>query len=249
MAENSNSTNAATSKEVVTEMMRNEDFVQFFKTLVKDAVKEENSEYRQRVLDLEQQVNDLKTSNEELKGDIHDLQVSKTKLEKKTKGIKKQANELQTELTSKSSVLEDLQQYSRRNCLIITGVPERVNEKTDDVVKDLAKEIGVTVNDIDIDRSHRLGAPNTGKNRPLIVKMTRYNKRLELIKSRRKLKGRNIGIQESLTEYKQYLLKKAQELVKRCEIAKSTWTWDGALLCTCAETRQCTKEKGNYQRL
>ena len=141
MAENSNSTNTATSKEVVTEMMRNEDFVQFFKTLVKDAVKEENSEYRQRVLDLEQQVNDLKTSNEELKGEIHDLQVSKTKLEKKTKGIKKQANELQTELTSKSSVLEDLQQYSRRNCLIITGVPERVNEKTDDVVKDLAKEI------------------------------------------------------------------------------------------------------------
>ena len=178
-----------------------------------------------------------------MKGDIHDLQVSKAKLEKTTKGIKKQANEIQSELQTKSNILEDLQQYSRRNCLIITGLPERTGENSDNVIKDLAEEIGVTINDSDIDRSHRLGPPTAGRMRPIIVKMTRYNKRLELIRSRRKLKGRNIGIQESLTEYKQYLLKKAQELVKRCDIAKSTWTWDGTLYVLVQKHDNARKKK------
>ena len=61
------------------------------------------------------------------------------------------------------------------------------------------------------------------------MKFTRYNKRSELIKSRRKLKGTSIGIQEQLTPFNQYLLEKAQELVKRCDIATVAWSWDGTV--------------------
>jgi hypothetical protein len=126
-------------------------------------------------------------------------------------------------------VLEDLQQYSRRNCVIISGVPEESGEKTDDVVKSVAAKIKVTLTDQDIDRTHRVGTPKSGKSRPIICKLTRYNKRHELMKARRGLKGTSIGIQEQLTTFKQYLLEKAQDLVKKLEIARAAWSWDGRI--------------------
>ena len=97
------------------------------------------------------------------------------------------------------------------------------------MVAKVATKVGVEVQDQDIDRSHRLGAPKPGRPRPIIVKFTRYNKRSELIKSRRKLRGTGIGIQEQLTPFNQWLLGKAQELVKRCDIAKAAWSWDGTV--------------------
>ena len=232
MAEASESvklTDTATSKDVVTEMMQNENYKQFFKSIIKEAVKEEQTEYRQTIVDLQTKVSDLQTQNEKLEGEIHELKCAEKKLNEKNKDLEKQTIQLQIELESRSDVLEDLQQYSRRNCLIVSGVPERRNEKTDDLIKNVATKVGVEVQDQDIDRSHRLGAPKPGRPRPIIVKFTRYNKRSELIKSRRKLRGTGIGIQEQLTPFNQWLLGKAQELVKRCDIAKAAWSWDGTV--------------------
>ena len=118
-----------------------------------------------------------------MRGEIHELKCAEKKLNEKTKDLEKKTIQLQIELESRSDVLEDLQQYSRRNCLIVSGVPERRNEKTDDLIKNVATKVGVEVQDQDIDRSHRLGAPKPGRPRPIIVKFTRYNKRSELIKS------------------------------------------------------------------
>ena len=45
----------------------------------------------------------------------------------------------------------------RRNCLTITGVPEREREDTDQLVLDVAKSAGVLLSPDDIDVFHRLG--------------------------------------------------------------------------------------------
>ena len=132
MAEASESvklTDTATSKDVVTEMMQNENYKQFFKSIIKEAVKEEQAEYRQTIVDLQTKVSDLQTQNEKLEGEIHELKCAEKKLNEKNKDLEKQTIQLQIELESRSDVLEDLQQYSRRNCLIVSGVPERRNEK------------------------------------------------------------------------------------------------------------------------
>ena len=77
------------------------------------------------------------------------------------------------------------------------------------------------------------------------MKFTRYNKRSELIKSRRKLKGTSIGIQEQQTPFNQWLLGKAQELVKRCDIAKAAWSWDGTVtVLVQKEGTSVTQRKG-----
>ena len=84
--------------------------------------------------------------------------------------------------------LEDAQNYSRRNCLLIHGVKEVRGEKTDTKVLEIInKELGVELAVDDIDRSHRIGKPdsnkkpktrnNKDKTRPIIVKVVSYRDR------------------------------------------------------------------------
>ena len=57
-------------------------------------------------------------------GEVHELKCAEKNLSEKNKHLEKQTIQLQVELESRIDVLKDLQ-YSRRNCLILSGVPER----------------------------------------------------------------------------------------------------------------------------
>ena len=48
-------------------------------------------------------------------------------------------------------------QYSRRNCVRISGAQEENNEDTDRIVHNMAKDLNVNLTLADIDRSHRVG--------------------------------------------------------------------------------------------
>lgn len=69
--------------------------------------------------------------------------------------------------------LNNFQQYSRRDCLEIKGIPIQRNEITSEVVKSVGHLIGVEVKDEDISISHRLAAKNSQpgllKNDPAII--------------------------------------------------------------------------------
>ena len=68
-----------------------------------------------------------------------------------------------------------MEAYSRRNCLTISGVPEREGEATDQLVADIAKAAGVTIALTDLDRSHRIGQQKRGRHRNIVVKLLSYN--------------------------------------------------------------------------
>ncbi|XP_039275102.1 myoneurin-like, partial [Nilaparvata lugens] len=81
---------------------------------------------------------------------------------------------------------DNLEQYQRRNCIRIFGVPEANKEDTDQLVIDVCKDkLGVNIELQDIDRSHRVGrrlavaASNTPPPRPraIIVKFVSYRQR------------------------------------------------------------------------
>ena len=92
------------------------------------------------------------------------------------------------------------EQYSRRNCLLIHGIKEERNESTDDiVVKFIQDDLQEEINFEDLDRTHRTGKVNNGKSRPIIVKFARYNVHKKIFHNKRKLKGKNASITESLT--------------------------------------------------
>ena len=81
-------------------------------------------------------------------------------------------NTLNEEVCSLNDALEKKQQYSKRNCLLIHGIPASKNENTDEQAKLLFKnQLQLAIGDNNIDRSHRL----SGLASPIIVIFACYN--------------------------------------------------------------------------
>lgn len=121
--------------------------------------------------------------------------------------------------------IDKLEQYQRRSNLRVFGIPETVNENTDNLIVNLANEkLKVKLNISDIDRSHRVGRKGN-KPRPIIVKFTSYRSRQEIFRSKAKLKGERITIREDLTKCRLEVLKKS---IQQYGI-QNVWTADGRI--------------------
>ena len=139
---------------------------------------------------IEAQVKDLFKVNEETK-------ISQIKVTESLDPLSKKIDESETEIKNKDEKIQflenrveileekkesqgkeidDLEQYSRRNCLLLHGAVETDAECTDDIIiKTCAEELGIDVKQEDLDRIHRLGKVkrNDNKPRPIIVKFAR----------------------------------------------------------------------------
>ena len=86
-----------------------------------------------------------------------------SQLRKKIAGLRDKVAEKDREILFPKDQIDSLEPYSGRNCLRISPVPEVPAESTDDIVKTVAKTIGVTFPDNAIDRSHRVGKVAAGE--------------------------------------------------------------------------------------
>ena len=121
-----------------------------------------------------------------------------------------------------------LEQYTRRDNIRIIGMEEGDNEG-DDVLEgkliSLAEGMGVELDSGDISVAHRLGRHQGGRQRATIVRFTRRKKRTELLKNKAKLKGKNIFLNQDLTDMRATMLK----MVKELDTVKFTSTRDGKI--------------------
>lgn len=85
--------------------------------------------------------------------------------------------------------LDETQQYLRRDCLEVTGVPTRPHDNPNQIVKEIGSLVGVEIDDRDIATAHKLPDTRKVKNR-LIVKFVRREKREEVYKKRKNLVGK-----------------------------------------------------------
>ena len=106
---------------------------------------------------------------------------------------------LKEEIGKLSEQINDLEQYSRRQCLNFSGIPEQHNENTDKLIIEIAKSAGVNVKPDDIDVSHRIGKPKAGKPRAIIAKFQSFSKRQEMYGARRELRSARAPRGTSLT--------------------------------------------------
>ena len=74
----------------------------------------------------------------------------------------------------------------------------------------------------DIDCTHRIGVLNKGKNRPIIIKFGRYMDWKCIFSNKKRLKGKNMSITESLRKIGMSGLKKARSKFGY----SSVWTAD-----------------------
>ena len=144
-----------------------------------------------------------------------DLEKEIKKKDEKINQLGKIIENLVEKLKSLSSDIDDLEQYSRRNCLILHGVNESNDENTDEIlIKTFSEELGVEIKEDDLGRSHKVGNPKRKNNkpRPIVVKFARYAVRREIFMNKRKLKGKRLLITESLTSSQMQLLDEAQKI-------------------------------------
>ena len=130
---------------------------------------------------------------------------------------------------SLSSQVDKQEQYSRCNCLLLHGIPENKNEKTDDLCLATINELlELAATEADIEHTHRIGKPKDvcQKSRPIIVKFVRYNDRKNVFNKKKKLKGKNISITQSLTATRVKKLKEVREI----HSFKNVWISDGEIL-------------------
>ena len=158
-----------------------------------------------------------------------ELERENKKKNEKIKELEETIDILTEKNKSLTSDVDELEQYSRRNCLLLHGVQENENENTDDIVlKTMSEELDIEIKENDLDRTHRIGNRNRkdGKPRAIIVKFTRYATRNKIYSNKKKLKGKNFLMTESLTSRRYHLLKEAQEKYG----VKNVWTSDGRIL-------------------
>ena len=145
------------------------------------------------------------------------------------------------------SALDETQQYLRRDCLEINGVPISSYENPNQLVKEVGLLAGVEIDDGHIAAAHKLPDSKNVKNR-LIVKFIQRDKREELYKHRKNLVGKNIShlpsvedgngkifINESLTSYRKRLFGRIREY-KRSNNLKYLWTSNGKIMLKVNDT-------------
>ena len=94
-----------------------------------------------------------------------------------------------------------------------------------DIIKTFIKDkLNITILNCDIDRCHRLG----GAGGPIIIKFARHNIKSLVYKNKKKLKGSEYLITESLTKTCKYCLRQLKEL-RKSGVISSYWTLDGEI--------------------
>jgi hypothetical protein len=167
--------------------------------------------------------------------DMEKHTIERSKLLEEQKVLAKQIATMETKL-------DEYEQYSRRNCLLIHGIAEKDDENTNSVATNtIAKYLDVSVTNDDIDRTHRLGPKlkrshhNSGESntksqasaRPIIIKFCSYAKRDQIFKVKSRLKKTGIIITENLTAKRMQLLNDT----KKHESVRSAWSIDGRIQC------------------
>lgn len=198
--------------------------------------------------DQKRTVCDINKSYEQLNDRLNEWTVTlQTEIRKMEENMKK-FSDLETEnITLKKTVqslesrVEDLEQYSRRNCVELQGIPETKEESVTEIVKQVGNVLGMELTETMMDACHRLGKKNEERGpRAIIVKFVRRIDKETFMKRRREkrdLSTRHMGlptdtpvyVNESLSPSRRRLLGQVRRLRKERGY-KYLWLRGGSIL-------------------
>ena len=167
----------------------------------------------------EKQLDSLSDALELLSAKFDELEKDQEKKNKKISEVEKKVNSLESKL---GDSVDELEQYSRRNCLLLHGVRELEGENKNDIImKTMKEEIDIDIRQQDLDQKHRVDNTKVckeGKSRPIIIKFSRYYVHSAVDKKKKK-----VLITERLTAKRVGLLQEAQGKYR----LRNIWTTDG----------------------
>ena len=152
------------------------------------------------------------------------LEIQKNVIEK----LEVDRSRLVASIKSLDEKIDEQQQYSRRNCLLIHGIKEEKDEDVEKLVMDVVNtKLEAGLQDMEVSRTHRVGRKSIDKDkpRPIIVRFISYRQRKKVFNLKKKLKGQRIMITESLTQKRHSLLKKCFDAFSK----QKCWSLDGRI--------------------
>lgn len=101
------------------------------------------------------------------------------------------------------SKIDDLENRSRRNNLIIYGLNEEQDETSEMLEKTVNQKVIkdiLEMNPVEIERVHRIGKPDPNKTRPIIFKLLDWRQKSQILARGRKLKDTGVSIGEDFSK-------------------------------------------------
>jgi len=167
---------------------------------------------------------------------LWDLPKRMTVLEEDVLGMADDIDELKEKVNKCMEKTSDLEQYSRKYNLIISGIPVLRNENLRSIVIDMADSLGIKVYYNDIDTIHRL-SERDGK-RAIIARFISRDLKYEIVRASKiqKLTDAFLRLQsgkdpapvfcdEHLTPESKFMLLKAKRM-KKAKLLEYVWTKD-----------------------
>jgi hypothetical protein len=211
----------------------------------------------QRLIGIEQTVQGLVKSQEFLSAQydlqhnrIEEIKIKVKQLESTNNNLMYRNEKLEKELENNKDAVYDLQQYGRREMLELNGIPSQENERTDNIILDIAKSCKVQLSLHDIEISHRLSArPNA----TIIVKFNNRRIRNEFFLKMKKndimscdIVGfgdakNKIYVNDSLCQHYRALFKKCKDTFRPA--FKHIWTRNGSIFIRQHDRSQVFKIK------
>ena len=162
-------------------------------------------------------------------------------LQEENKALKQEQVSLKAQVLRSANDLK-LEQYTRRDCLEIRGIPLPEDlrvEDTNNIVLQLSQKMGIPLERNDISVSHRIRSSRASVDPAIIVKFVRREMRESLYRSRKRLKSittadlgfsvdKKIFINESLTPKNKELFKDCLKF-KNDKSYKFLWTNAGKI--------------------
>ena len=105
---------------------------------------------------------DLKYAVDFISNRFDDFERDRLEKEKTIKDLKEEVTYLRGKVDNITAEKDRQEQYSRRNCLLIHGIPENKNENTDVLAMEVINtKVNIKITENDIDRTHRIGNQKT----------------------------------------------------------------------------------------
>eukprot|EP00794_Sanderia_malayensis_P001405 gene1405-biopygen1156 len=191
-----------------------------------------------RLMGFEKSIEFINAQFENHKQMTENLLKRNTKLEEENKELKKQIGNLEREVKIVNNEVNDLEQYGRRDCLEISGIPKKEKENAESLVIKLGEKLGIKCEEHHIQACHRNGPREDAA---IICKFLNRKSKELFMQKRRELRNitakdldlneagnLKIFINESLTKKNKHLFKLTRDRKKEAGW-DFTWTKNGVI--------------------
>ena len=163
------------------------------------------------------------------------LKIEVSSLQNRVGKLESQVHLLEDALINNEIKINSADQYSRRNNIVIQGIPQSVKSKDlEDKVINVLDKVNVKVTKNDIEACHRLG-----DSRKTIVRFVNRRHSFEALKNKKMLmsvdptsigldKNTNLFLSQNLSDYNNKIASYCREL-RRKRLIDSTWAFGGKI--------------------